>query len=137
MDESRDTKPKSEGVRGYEVSDAKLKLPVLGGVALVALTIVAVFLMAGVFYALVALHDAKDEGPSPMVASRRPPQGPRLVPDTPDRVIAQAVAERALMTGYGWVDKENGFVRIPVDRAMALVSQRGLPNRRQVRSKPR
>ena len=30
---------------------------------------------------------------------------------------------------YGWVDKHNGVVRIPIDRAMDLVLQRGLPAR--------
>ena len=28
---------------------------------------------------------------------------------------------------YDWVDQKNGVVRIPIDRAMDLVAQRGLP----------
>ena len=30
---------------------------------------------------------------------------------------------------YDWVDKDKGVVRIPIDRAMALIAERGLPVR--------
>jgi hypothetical protein len=33
------------------------------------------------------------------------------------------------LSTYGWVDKNAGRVRIPIDRAMDLVVQRGLPVR--------
>jgi hypothetical protein len=36
--------------------------------------------------------------------------------------------DRKLAT-YGWVDKDKGIVRIPIDRAMELIVQRGLPVR--------
>ena len=32
------------------------------------------------------------------------------------------------VNSYGWVNKQSGVVRIPVDRAMDLVLQRGLPD---------
>jgi hypothetical protein len=35
--------------------------------------------------------------------------------------------EDAVLTSYAWVDKPGGFVRIPVDRAMELLVERGLP----------
>jgi hypothetical protein len=34
--------------------------------------------------------------------------------------------DRKLAT-YDWVDKDRGTVRIPIDRAMELIEQRGLP----------
>ena len=36
-----------------------------------------------------------------------------------------------MLDGYRWVDRNNGIVRIPVDDAMKLTLQRGLPSRRQ------
>jgi hypothetical protein len=36
--------------------------------------------------------------------------------------------DRKLAT-YDWMDKDRGIVRIPIDRAMALIVQRGLPVR--------
>ncbi len=38
-------------------------------------------------------------------------------------------AETEKLTSYGWVDKEGGIARIPVDRAMEVMLQRGFPAR--------
>ena len=37
--------------------------------------------------------------------------------------------ETAKLTSYGWVDKEGGVTRIPIDRAMDIMLQRGFPAR--------
>lgn len=39
--------------------------------------------------------------------------------------------EAQTLNSYGWVDQDAGVVRIPIDRAMELVAQRGLPTRPQ------
>lgn len=35
--------------------------------------------------------------------------------------------EEQSLNSYGWVDQKAGVVRIPIDRAMQLIAQRGLP----------
>ena len=35
--------------------------------------------------------------------------------------------EEAALNSYGWVDPTSGVVRIPIDRAMELLVERGLP----------
>ena len=48
----------------------------------------------------------------------------------PDAALKQLRAtEDAALTPYGWVDRKNGIVHIPIDRAMDLLFQRGLPTR--------
>ena len=37
--------------------------------------------------------------------------------------------EQQKLTTYGWVDKDGGVTRIPIDRAMELMIQRGFPTR--------
>ena len=37
-------------------------------------------------------------------------------------------AEHADLNSYGWVDRTSGIARIPIDRAMQLVLERGLPD---------
>jgi len=34
-----------------------------------------------------------------------------------------------VLASYDWVDQKNGVVRIPIDKAMDLLAQRGLPVR--------
>jgi hypothetical protein len=37
-------------------------------------------------------------------------------------------AEDANLDSYGWIDRNSGTVRIPIDRAMQLLLERGLPD---------
>jgi len=55
-----------------------------------------------------------------------PPKMPEGEPSFLKRFRAQ---EDAALSGYGWVDQNAGVVRIPIERAKALVLERGLPVR--------
>lgn len=61
---------------------------------------------------------------------------PRLETDEPREIRAFRVQEEQRLHSYGWVDQPAGVVRIPIDRAMELVAQRGLPTRPQVGTVP-
>jgi hypothetical protein len=55
---------------------------------------------------------------------------------SPRRNLAEMrAAEERELTTYGWADKEKQAVRIPIDRAMELLAQRGLPARKQAEAK--
>jgi hypothetical protein len=61
-------------------------------------------------------------------APQQPPE-PRLQGQpTKDLVEMRREEDEALST-YGWVDPQAGVVRIPIDRAMDRVLERGLPAR--------
>ena len=48
----------------------------------------------------------------------------RNVLESPNtRLEALRAQEAAALGTYGWVDKEKGVVRVPIDRAMELVAQ--------------
>ncbi len=53
---------------------------------------------------------------------------PRLETDDGNQDLADLHArEDLLLDHYTWVDRPGGVVRIPIDRAMELIAQRGLP----------
>jgi hypothetical protein len=53
---------------------------------------------------------------------------PRLQTDDGAQDIADLHArEDLLLNNYSWVDQSQGKVRIPIERAMELIAQRGLP----------
>lgn len=87
---------------------------------------------AGMFALLRVLEKrerAQDRTISPMIAaslSRTPPE-PRLEPYPLAPRLKLRAEEDEVLTTYGWVDKDRGLVRIPIDRAMELIVQRGLP----------
>jgi hypothetical protein len=39
--------------------------------------------------------------------------------------------EEKILSTSGWVDREGGIIRIPIQRSMELLAQRGLPSRPQ------
>jgi hypothetical protein len=61
-------------------------------------------------------------------ANRLPPQ-PRLQTNPREDLRDLRDSEDAILNSYGWVDKNNGVVHIPIRDAMKLAVQRGLPAR--------
>ena len=53
---------------------------------------------------------------------------PRVQTDDGNQDVANLHAREALLLdNYSWVDQSQGKVRIPIERAMELIAQRGLP----------
>ena len=53
---------------------------------------------------------------------------PRVQTDDGNQDVADLHArEDLLLENYSWVDQSQGKVRIPIERAMELIAQRGLP----------
>ena len=85
--------------------------------------------MWGLFRILQKEQRRNDRLLSPMVAAslKRTPPEPRLEPNPLDPRIRMRAEEDAILTSYAWVDKKSGIVRVPIDRAMELLVERGLP----------
>ena len=56
---------------------------------------------------------------------------PKLEEDERGQLNGFVSNEEKTLYSYGWVDEKSGTVRIPIDRAMDLLVQRGLPVRAQ------
>jgi hypothetical protein len=56
------------------------------------------------------------------------PRPPPPVLETKPKLTLQAQRSRedTLLTSYGWVDQEHRAARIPIERAMQLLAERGL-----------
>ena len=63
-------------------------------------------------------------------AELEPPQ-PRLQRVPGVDLEQMRTIEDSILSSYGWVDEEAGVTRIPIDRAMELTLERGLPTRSQ------
>jgi hypothetical protein len=57
------------------------------------------------------------------------PPSPRIQPDPRVDLRNYAESQEKLLNTYGWIDRQNGIVRLPIDRAMELLLERGLPTR--------
>ena len=65
----------------------------------------------------------------PRVNAQKLPPAPRLEVTPVLDLRAMRAAEDKILNSYGWIDPEKGMVRIPIDRAIDLLAQRGLPSR--------
>ena len=63
--------------------------------------------------------------------SPRVPPEPRLRRFPREDIMNFRIGEEAALHQYGWVDRNAGIVRIPIDEAMRLTLERGLPARPQ------
>ena len=99
-------------------------------VILTVVTVVCMGLMWGLFAFLDKRHDASDIARSPLAAPQgQLPPAPTLLTDEPTNLLQYKKSEDTALSSYGWVDKEAGTVRLPIDRAKQLLLERGLPVR--------
>jgi hypothetical protein len=52
---------------------------------------------------------------------------PRLQTDPAADLAAYVRKERHLLDSYGWVDREHGIARVPIEIAMQQLARRGIP----------
>ena len=57
------------------------------------------------------------------------PPSPRLQEHPPQDMRELRDKQQALLNGYGWVNRDAGVARIPIEEAMRIVVERGLPTR--------
>lgn len=119
---------------GYERSDAEARYLMIFAGGLVALVLVAMLAMYAVFVYLEKGFMASDPAPSPLAAELpQDPPDPRLQVQPAADLRQIRAGEQGRLNSYGWVEPNAGVVRIPIDRAMELLLERGLPAREEVR----
>jgi hypothetical protein len=117
--------------RGYELSDLKPGFIALFGIGLVVAVALAV-VITSLFMHYRALQHSRQETPVPRLAGEREAMPePRLKVDAHNELRQMRAAEETALNSYGWVDKDAGIVKIPVDRAMEILAKKGLPARKQ------
>lgn len=113
---------------GYEKSDAKVGTLGIFAVSIFLLVLISLTGIAVMWRVMAysTVYTGEMVG-SPLAPMRPLPPSPRLqtIPSTDLKEVREQ--EDQLLHSYGWVDKNNGVVRIPIDRAMDLLAARGLP----------
>lgn len=114
---------------GYETRDVSVRGIVWFAGGLVVSCLVIAVLVIGLFRVLERRHPSLD-------SASRIAHKPHMIAPPPQLQVAPTAdyekfraREEEELTTYGWVDKEAGVVRIPIERAMDLIAQRGLPTR--------
>lgn len=113
----------------YERTDVEPETVIHAGIGIAILTIAAAVIVLLLFNFLIARAEKADP-PNPALArheqGRKPPE-PRLQEMPFTDIQGLRADEKAILEGYGWVDKAGGIAQIPVSEAIKIVAQKGLP----------
>jgi hypothetical protein len=138
---------KSNGHGDFERKDISVNGVVIFLIGLTAMVVVSYFVVDVFYHALERHFEAQQVPISPLVANtqqdtrRIPPQygtnyekylkesfpAPQLETDERTQLNEVRLREEDVLSTYDYVDKNAGTLRIPIDRAMDLLAQRGLP----------
>jgi hypothetical protein len=141
----------SNGHGDYERSDIGVAgvLYFLAGLAVAG--VLVYFIADGIFAYLNKRFEAEQAPVNPLVTNapadtrRIPPQygdnyekylkegfpAPQLEVNERTELNDERLREENTLSTYDWIDQKAGTVRIPIDRAMDIIAQRGLPVRNQ------
>jgi hypothetical protein len=121
--------PENNPTVAHETTDADERAITKFGIALAFVIVISQLLLWWLFTHL-KQREQKMNPPVPAIvrieAPREPPE-PRLQPSPRLDLEKMHQAEDAVLNHYAWVDPDRGIVRIPIERALDLVAQRGLP----------
>jgi hypothetical protein len=122
---------------GHELSDLDPKSIALFAVALVV-TLAVVFVLAYTLLQRFLTVEMKSQAvPSPLSYTREPMPEPHLEVNPGQELKTMRAEEDKILKSYDWIDQEKGIMRIPIDRAIEIIAQRGLPARPQSGEKPK
>ena len=147
---------KTNGHADYERRDIGIPAVYYFLIGLAVALVVASFAVRGLYHFLENRSQANQAPVSPLVANapadtrRLPPDyqtdsggkdyekyleknfpAPQLETDERTELNKERLREENILSTYSYVDENAGTVRIPIDRAMDLLAQRGLPTREQ------
>jgi hypothetical protein len=113
---------------GYETTDISVRGIGWLGAGFIVLSIVGAVILWFGFNAIASLLTPA-EPTSPLATIPQVPPGPNLQISPSSDLQRLLTSEQNLLTQYAWVNQKQGVVRIPIDQAMKLILQRGLPTR--------
>ena len=113
----------------HETKDLSVRGVVIFAAALLMVGLLLHVGIAALFDVYKRETDRGDRAPHPLARTSAGPPAPALEVAPRAALDALRREEDALLHSYGWIDRAQGRVRIPIDRAMDLIEQRGLPVR--------
>lgn len=125
--EIREEDVRNPGV-SYEPREADLRVVLAFLAALGLASVMVLLVLWGMFSYFRGKSAERGPLPSPRMYTSAPsvPQ-PRLQPNPVADYGAYHGSGQATLNSYGWVDQKAGIARIPIEQAMDLVAERGLP----------
>ena len=105
--------------RGHETSDMDPKYVAYFALGLVIVGIVIQLAIWWMFRSFEQAQARREVQPTLVEVPKRVPE-PRLQVSPQDDLQELLRQENQILNTYGWIDRQRGIVRVPIDRAMEL-----------------
>jgi hypothetical protein len=125
------------GAPGHELRDLNPKYIALFGAGLAAIIIAVLTAAYALFHYYYAGESRARPRPSPLSYNEEPVPEPRLEVNPGAELKTMKAEEDETLNSYGWIDRDQGIVRIPIDRAIAILAQKGKPEISAKNSQPK
>ena len=109
---------------GHEQTEVNVRTIVVSLAFLLLGAILAAIVTIGIFR---YLHDTYKPDVAAKEAQPQIPPEPRIEVAPAEQIQALHAHEDHVLTSYSWVDQKSGTVRVPIDRAIDMLAQKGLP----------
>jgi hypothetical protein len=125
--QSQDEQLRQSKEKGHEIRDARFSRVFVFGFGMIVLVIMAGVVIAAIVYKITIRFRSEVPPPPQFQAQTNelPPQ-PRIEVQGWRDLNNFRAAEEKQLNSYGWINKDQGTVRIPIERAMRIVAERGL-----------
>jgi hypothetical protein len=110
----------------YETTDASAFYIGLFALGLTIMIALALPFLVWLFWRFEASAERADPVKSPVSADQLPPM-PRLQAQPSADLAKLRHAEDERLGSYQWIDQQQGIVQLPIDRAIDLLAEHGLP----------
>lgn len=127
MAESEKKPAKEKIVAGHEPDLLPVRGVLLAIIGLAMLAVLALFVVRGITVWLA--HGQTPSAAEPQPDEQMQPRGdPRLDANQPEALHQLRAREAQQLSSIGWIDPQLQSVHIPIDMAMAIVTEQGLPH---------
>ena len=110
---------------GHEQSEVSVRLIVVSLAFLAVATAIVFVLVIGIFR---YFYDTYSTEETMKLTQPVVPPEPRIEVAPWEQLQQLRAKEDHIQSTYAWVDKQNGVVRVPIDRAIDLLAAKGLPS---------
>ncbi len=119
--------PPQTSDRKYEHSDVAIR-PLLMFLATLAVSLLVVSgIVAWLFTFFESQALVNDPPPTPLAQSNPPTPAPLLQVVPRQDLESFRQGESKLLSATQWIDRDRGIARIPIDQALSIIAENGLP----------
>jgi hypothetical protein len=110
----------------YETRDANVRA-VVGFLVVLSLVLAFTAIVCWGMFKYFSASQANRAPASPFSESRQLPTGPQLQVNPREDLLRFRAEQEHALESYSWENRDDGTVRVPIERAMEMLLKQGLP----------